>query len=175
MNRKAIESETTEIRDKIKAVLSTEGAYSWGILTDNYQLVEPQNTIIREITSEISKTIPEEGCISGEILLSKYLKPPYTLNIYSLTLVVSYILGSTHEQGILIVYDNNQPIAMEEVIGRLFEDKKSGLNKILTFKYGYMEKNIIEKNEKILITVRDNEFVERGVELSLKLENVIDG
>lgn len=173
-NRQVIENETIEVRNKIKAVLGNDSIYSWGILDSAYCYTQPANKIIKEVVDEIITRIPDKGLITGENLFGEYLRAPYTFNVYSISLLMCYILSNNYNRGILIVYDENrQQLTQQEIGTKLFEDKKIGLSKILRYSFAFMEKNLVEQFKDLLVEIKSNQYTHKCEGLLDKLNNLV--
>lgn len=94
LNEQVYTALTPKDKNRVSAVLSTKGPYSWKLFNDNCQLIEPQNHIIKEILDNVTQELQSGEKITTYILFNKYTAAPYGMNENSLALLVSFFMKS---------------------------------------------------------------------------------
>lgn len=116
-----IHSETTEIKNRIEAVLFEGRMGSWGVLNKDYQFVSPTNMKVRVIFEDLDRLIEEQEKISIDVVFDKYQKPPFGINDFALTLLLAtYLVQRNIETRVDI---DGQRIRLEEWGNKVFLDK----------------------------------------------------
>ena len=117
-----IHSETTEIKNRIEAVLFEGRMGSWGIFNNDYLFVSPTNLKVRKIYEDLDNLIEENENLTINKVFEKYQKPPYGINDFALALLIAtYLIQRKIEIRVDI---DGQRLRLEEWGNKVFQDKK---------------------------------------------------
>ena len=94
VNENNIHNFSSEIRNRIEAVLMTTAATSWKCIDSNYNLIPPEEKNTREIYNDITTEITTNGKLNISDVFRKYLYPPYGLSEEIITLLIAVICGN---------------------------------------------------------------------------------
>lgn len=93
MNVLSYQALTPDEKNRIKACLSINVPTSWQVFSSDCVLLVPKQPIIREIYDTLVDEIDEKSPKTIGILLGKYLKAPYGMNLNSLALFLFYFIA----------------------------------------------------------------------------------
>ncbi len=79
-------------KNRVRTCISTGNANSWQIFNNECCLVLPQNELIRRIYDEVDSNIRESEPLAIGKLFGRYLRAPFGMNIYSLSLFIVYFI-----------------------------------------------------------------------------------
>jgi hypothetical protein len=116
-----IHSETTEIKNRIEAVLFEGRMGSWGVFNNDYQFVSPTNLKVRKIFEDLDNSIGKNETLTIDKVFERYQMPPYGINDFALALLIgSYLVQRKIE---LRVDIEGRRLRLEEWGNEVFQDK----------------------------------------------------
>lgn len=155
-----------DIQNRIKSVFGVISRDSWKVINDNLEISEPQNLIIKEIYDEIKIQLADSNIKKGTLLFRKYLYEPWGLNIYSLSLFISYFIFNNN----INIYADGKKIKSSELASKVFDDKKMNLDLLLKFEYQMAEGNRNDKFLELCNKIQTNLYVENCEQYKKELE-----
>jgi hypothetical protein len=123
-----VQSETTDIKNRIEEVLFENREGSWGVLNANYQLIFPTNRRVRTIFDIIDEKLNESKSILINELFEIFQKPPYGINDYALSLLIAVYLVQRRFE--IRVQTENGRLRLEEWGTEVFLDKEVDIKKL---------------------------------------------
>lgn len=121
-NKKSLEGLDPQISNRLKSSLSVERSDSWKVLSKTGALIKPQAGILKEIYEEIDASLKLNEIKSIGILFNKYLYSPYSMNEYSLGLLISYYIALNSSN--LNIYNKESKLKKVDFANKVFSDKK---------------------------------------------------
>jgi len=169
-NIQSYQSLAPDIKNRVKAVLSTQMQNSWMVFDSNCALCEPQNPHLQVIYSEVMAEL-ESGSKRGFALFKRYLYPPYGMNMYSLTLFIIYLIS--YNSRIIYTYLGVTRIRSSQFSQEIFKDTKIQFDTILRMGFQMVQDTgqnpIFELCNKIL----SNVYVENCQQYKAQLDNML--
>lgn len=161
-----IEFETLpiDIKNRINTIFSVSSEKSWKVLYKGNTLSDSQNSILKEISDQIIELIKSSEGIYISRLFEVYRKAPYGFNMYSLSLVILYVIVLYKEN--IIVSKGTNKIRIEELKNFFLDDKKLKLSEFTSCGIYYTEEN---ENDKIISIIEKIEK-SRGIPVDKALE-----
>lgn len=82
VSENTIHSFPSEVRNRVEATLSATGAFSWKVITNDYQIMHPENPKVAAIYEKITNSLPEGGNLNLSHLMKMLMAPPYGMSDY---------------------------------------------------------------------------------------------
>lgn len=83
LHESAVRAFPSDVRNRLEATLFPNSAFSWKVISENYQIVPPGRRDVLSVYRELEHALPEGGSIPLNALLDKWLAPPYGMNDYA--------------------------------------------------------------------------------------------
>lgn len=169
-NTQMYQSFAPALKNRIQAVLLTNVPTSWQVLNSQYRLCEPQNNIVKKLYNDVIGKITIGEAVGIGALFNQYLKAPYGMNKYSLTLFIIYFI--CYNKSKLQVLRNNEPIRNSEFSNFVFHNEKKIYENITTLKIRINEKTNEDQIEEFCRIIIENRNVEYCGKYLSQLERV---
>ena len=145
-------------QNRAKSVLMIESNKSWKIMSSDYMLLEPQQTILLEMYNEVISKLDFNNIVSIESLFKKYLYAPYNMNMNSLALFISYFIG--YNSNNISVYSKKSKLKLSDFTQELFGKSTINFKKMFDYMIEYREGSKEEQFTYILDKINNNIYVE---------------
>lgn len=152
-----------DYRNRINSILSVDSEKGWKVLYPNNVIGEPLHPVVKEIYTEIKQQILLKQAIKINELIGKYTKAPYGLNIYSITLLVVYII-TLNKENLIIKKEEKKQInksRISDILVCFNNDDKEQFNEFAKFIIEYTD--ITEKDNVVLLI----EKIEKNIGISI--------
>lgn len=169
-NKQALQGLDPKISNRIKSVLSVENLNSWKVLTKTGSLIEPQAGIFKEIYDEIDSSLNLGETKSIEALFNKYLYSPYSMNEYSLGLLIAYYIGLNSSN--LNIYSTISKIKKSDLANKVFSDKKIDFTNLKKYKLQKTEGNKEDEIKKTIDKISNIIYVEKCAEALIEIKGL---
>ena len=145
--------------NRINSILSVDSEKGWKVLYPNNVIGEPLHPVVKEIYTEIKQQILLKQPIKINELLGKYTKAPYGLNIYSITLLIVYVIALNKDN--LIIKKGLAKSRISDILMCFNNDDKEQFNEFAKFIIEYTD--ITEKDNVILLV----EKIEKNIGIAI--------
>lgn len=145
--------------NRINSILSVDSEKGWKVLYPNNVIGEPLHPVVKEIYTEIKQQILLKQPIKINELLGKYTKAPYGLNIYSITLLIVYVIALNKDN--LIIKKGLAKSRISDILMCFNNDDKEQFNEFAKFIIEYTD--IIEKDNVVLLV----EKIEKNIGIAI--------
>lgn len=145
-------------QNRTKSVLMIASNKSWKVMSSDYLLLEPQQTVLLEMYNEVVENIGFNNLISIEELFKKYLHAPYNMNINSLTLFIAYFIG--YNSNNISIYNKNSKIKLSDFTQELYGKSTINFKKIFDYMIEFREGSKEERFTQLLDKINNNVYVE---------------
>ena len=145
--------------NRINSILSVDSEKGWKVLYPNNVIGEPLHPVVKEIYTEIKQQILLKQPIKINELLGKYTKAPYGLNIYSITLLIVYIIALNKDN--LIIKRGLAKSRISDILMCFNNDDKEQFNEFAKFIIEYTD--ITEKDNVVLLV----EKIEKNIGIAI--------
>lgn len=158
-----VEFETlpVDIRNRINCMFSVNSEKGWKVLYNGNYLGEPLNPKVKEIFLQIKSKILSKEKISFNTIIQEYVKAPYGLSIYSISLLIVYIVV-VNKDNLIISYGIIKS-KVQDIYNCFNDDKKEKFKEFAKYYMQYTEESesdkivsLIEKIEKMRNSTIDN-------------------
>lgn len=146
-------------QNRAKAVLMIDSMKSWKVMASDYTLLEPQHPVLSEMYREVMDNLGVNNLKTIDSLFRKYLYPPYNMNLQSLVLFISYLIGYNSKN--ISVYDKDKKIKIGDFIQSYIEKKTLDAKKIFSCSLEYKEGSKEEKFVQLVDQINNNVYVEK--------------
>ncbi len=157
MDYQSVQAQNRDFKNRVDAVLVADRHASWGVLTNEIQLIYPQDANVRALYSELDQELEETDNLEIKSVFAKYLAPPYGLNEFSLGLLLACYI-TFKGQGVKVRID-------QDVVRTLDWAERTYLEKGIDFR-------VLENSR--LIRVDVDEYMARYVRLCDLVEATTD-
>lgn len=145
--------------NRINSILSVDSEKGWKVLYPNNVIGEPLHPVVKEIYTEIKQQILLKQPIKINELLGKYTKAPYGLNIYSITLLIVYVIALNKDN--LIIKKGLAKSRISDILMCFNNDDKEQFNEFAKFIIEYTD--ITEKDNVVLLV----EKIEKNIGIAI--------
>lgn len=149
-----------DYRNRINSILSVDSEKGWKVLYTNNVIGEPLHPVVKEIYTEIKQQILLKQPIRINELIGKYTKAPYGLNIYSITLLIVYIITLNKDN--LIIKKGLLKSRISDILICFNNDDKEQFNEFAKFIIEYTD--ITEKDNVVSLI----EKIEKSIGISIE-------
>ncbi len=94
VNEVTIHNFSSDIRNRIEAVLMTTTSTSWKCINDQYRVVPPEERKARNVYDRIVNTINEKGEFACKVIFDTYCRPPYGMSEDVVTLMIAVVCAN---------------------------------------------------------------------------------
>lgn len=169
-NKQSLQGLDPKINNRLKSSLSVENPNSWKVLSKTGALIEPQAGIIKEIYDEIDNSLKLNEIKTIESVFNKYLYSPYSMNEYSLGLLISYYIGLNSSN--LNIYSTKMKVKKSEFANQIFSDKKIEFDKLKKYSIQKIEGTKEDEINKIIDKISNIIYVENCAESLIELKSL---
>lgn len=146
MNVLSFHALTADEKNRVDATLSVGKSTSWKVFDSNCKLLKPADGKIRAIFDEYNDTISADKATSLGVLIGKYTKAPYGMNINAAALFTFYYIAYCGKE--LLAYYGPDALSSSIVSEKIFKQGKLQQNdfvKIRLQKNAYANIDVVEK------------------------------
>lgn len=169
-NAQMYQSFAPAFKNRIQAVLLTNVPTSWQVLDSRYRLCEPQNSVVKKLYNDVKGKISVDEAVGIGALFNQYLKAPYGMNRYSLTLFIIYFI--CYNKSKLQVLRSNELVRNSEFSNFVFQNEKKIYENLTTLKIRINEKTNEDQIEELYRIITENRNVEYCGKYLSQLERI---
>lgn len=148
-----------DCRNRINSILSVDSEKGWKVLYPNNVIGEALHPVVKEIYTEIKQQILLKQPIKINELMGKYTKAPYGLNIYSITLLIVYVITLNKDN--LIIKKGLLKSRISDILICFNNDDKEQFNEFAKFIIEYTD--ITERDNVVLLI----EKIEKNIGIAI--------
>ena len=171
-NTQSYQSLPPDIKNRVKAVLSTQSNDSWMVYNNNCMLGEPQNSRVSSVYQEVMAAMQLGKPVSGRVLFAKYLYHPFGMNKYSLALFMIYFVVNNNRT--LNLYASGRRVKLIQIVEELINDNSCQLD--IFFKLEFQISEATSRNRIIDLCneILSNIHVENCAQYKIQLNRLLD-
>lgn len=174
VNEVTIHNFSSDIRNRIEAVLMTTTCTSWKCINEQYRVIPPEEKRARNVYDKIVNSINENGEFACKDIFDTYCRPPYGLSEDVITLMIavicanlSYYLRFRYKNGLINI--NN----WKELV--VIKDKKIDIEVVKASLFVVVDAGAVTgKYMRFFERVRSNKKISEVYSLERILENMTD-
>ena len=167
-NQQMYQSFAPPLKNRIQAVLLTNIPTSWQVLDSRCRLCEPQNASVKKIYHDCKSKLSADEMTGISAVFNPYLKAPYGMNKYSLTLFIMYFICYHHHK--VQIFRGTEALKKSEFSQLVFQNDKKMTEILLTLKIMPREKTDTSQIEDLCRTITENRNPEYCSKLLSQLE-----
>lgn len=169
-NKQALQGLDPKISNRLKSALSVESPNSWKVLSKTGALIEPQGGVFKEIYDEIDTSLKLNEIKNIGVVFNKYLFTPYSMNEYSLGLLIAYYIGLNSST--LNIYSTVSKVKKADFANQVFSDGKIDFSKLKAYKLQKTEGNKDDEIKKAIDKISNIIYVENCSEALVELRSL---
>lgn len=161
-----------DVKNRINSLLSVDNHKSWRVLYKGNVIDVSQNENIDSLYNEIIDNIKNNGPITINKLVDRYMKVPYGMNLYSVSLLIAYTIYMNKNN--IKVYKAGVSKRVTDILYSFNDEKKEQFNDFFKYELEYTEETYEDKLEFLISKIEKNRFIdiEKAVELREELEQI---
>lgn len=145
-------------QNRAKSVLMIENIKSWKVMSSDYLLLEPQNTVLLEMYNEVMDKIEFNNIVTIESLFKKYMYAPYNMNLSSINLFIAYFIGCNSNN--ISVYNKKSKLKLSDFVQELYGKSTTNFRKIFDYLIEFREGSKEERFTQLIDKINNNVYVE---------------
>lgn len=161
-----------DVKNRINSLLSVDNHKSWRVLYKGNVIDVSQNENIDNLYNEIIDNIKNNGPITINKLVDRYMKIPYGMNFYSVSLLIIYVISMNKNN--IKVYKSSVTKRVTDILSSFNDEKKEQFNDFFKYELEYTEETYEDKFEFLINKIEKNRFIdiEKAVQLREELEQI---
>lgn len=171
-NTQSYQSLPPDLKNRVKAVLSTQSNDSWMVFNNNCMLGEPQNTRVSNVYQEVMEAMQLGKSVNGRVLFSKYLYHPYGMNKYSLALFIIYFVVNNNRT--LNLYASGSRVKLIQLVQELINDNSFQLENFFKLGFQMSEATNGDRIVDLCYEILRNVYVENCEKHKSELNRLLD-